>query len=458
MKLNERGATLEIVLLVILIFSILGIALMGSVVNENKQVNVTESDVQARYLAENGLIYFEQDFNNYIKNTDAVSLNIGSFLNTYSNFKSVGEAGNPDETKVKAVMDNNNNITVTSIGTADSITKTLVGHYKLSYDDIIKAPSFDMMKFDSSGTIAVDFSQTHLAKVGLLDLVNLNVLNLSGSDQDFYLVPSDNAVSIGLLGPVLGINLGGNFDTMKNYRVIAISKNSLLTANLLNVATIDLLSYQNVDDVNVLINGKIPGIDIGLLGVNLDTFKDIEFKKLAVMGNAIIQQAGEDTAPYRNFTFNEGLYVNKSLVIGGSSNVSTLHLSGNMVAMQDFTIDNAALTFSGNSNLYVWGNATIENSTINIGNGSSQNNFGLLAAGNITIDNNKANNVYKGLFYSQSRIEIKTNDKPMTIDGGLIGNYTVDYPNMLTVINDPQYLSQFNLTDIQLIPEGRTYQ
>lgn len=456
MKLNERGATLAVVLLVILVFSVLGLALMGSTVNENKRVNVTESDVQARYLAESGLTYFEQDFNNYIKNTDTASLNFNNYLNNYKNYKSVGDSSNPGETQIKAEMNSSNNITVTSIGKAGSFKKTLIGYYKISYDEVIQKPSFELMKFDKEGTIAVDFTKQSLAYVNLLNLIKVDLLNLTGGSR-YNQVPNDSAFSVDVLNPILGINIpsGDSFKTMRDYRVIASDDGKVLGLNLINLP-INLLPYQGVEDTNVLINGFVPGIT--LLGIPLvSAYNDIDFKKLAVMGNTLIQTSNSSA---RRFTFAEGLYVNKSIIMGNSSSVSTLMLRGNMVAMKDLTICNAALTFGDSntnetslkpedytSNLYVWGNAEIENSTISLKNSQNgQYAFNLLVDHDITIDNNISNNIYYGVFYSkEGMIHINTNGKSMlNILAAIFAICENDASKILTMQNNSQSNEYFS--------------
>ena len=64
---SERGSTLLQVLLVLTIFTVIGLSLMTTVIGEGKRMDKTESNVQARTLAESGLTYFEADFANAVK-------------------------------------------------------------------------------------------------------------------------------------------------------------------------------------------------------------------------------------------------------------------------------------------------------------------------------------------------------------------------------------------------------
>jgi competence protein ComGC len=480
MKLDEKGSTLAVALLVILVFSVLGLALMGNVVSENKQVNATESNVQARYLAENGLTYFEADFNKYVTDTNFDLININRFLQNYKNLTSVGEASRPDETQIMAETVDSRTIKVTSFGKSGSAVKKLVGYYKLSFD-------FDRL-IPPLGEItgkAIDFSKTSLANVDLLGLLNLNLVNTVGNDEKYYQVPSDSTIDVSLLGKIFDVNAAPDsqrFKTMEQNQVIATREGWILGMNLLNNAVnVQVLDHQDVNDTNVMINGRYSAVS--LLGKSMITgFQDIDFDKLAVMGNAMILQdrnglfGDKDTAPLRRFTFGEGLYVNKSLTIGGSPkntgnsyrDDSKLMLRGNMAVMDNLSITNTDVTIGDSSdnepnlkredyisNLYVKGDALINNACVHEKNYIYD--FRLFAKGSITIKNTPDCNEYDGVFYSESEngINIITGNKPMTIVGGLFGKVTVDYPDKLTIIPNPNYPPKVTLT--KLTPQGRSY-
>ena len=124
MEQNERGGTLVYVLLLILVFSILGISLMGNTVSETKQTEMTESEMQAQHLALNGLTYFETAFNTYIKTTPK-PIHITEFLKKYENWVAVGDDSNPNEMKIKAKLHlvDDKNIEVWSKGTVGNTEK-----------------------------------------------------------------------------------------------------------------------------------------------------------------------------------------------------------------------------------------------------------------------------------------------------------------------------------------------
>ena len=253
-----------------------------------------------------------------------------------------------------------------------------------------------------------------------------------------------------------------------------------------------MLSYKTDDDTNVLINGSFTPFK--LIG-EVNRYRDIDFKKFAVMGNCLIQQdrdgtglsADKDNAnpppdsKRRRFTFQDGLYVNRSLVIGGEqdkkgaaknwNDYSKLMLRGDMAIMENLVISDVDLKigdiaenelgltkedyFTG---MYVQGDAEIKNACIQTKDSSSKYKYGygLFAKGKVTIENNANCNTFSGIYYAKNGIEIKTNGKQMIIKGGLIGDVTVDDPDKLTVKEDPDLLSEIKITNISLTPEGRT--
>lgn len=467
---NERGSTLVVVLLVVLVFSVLGMAVMGNVVNENKRVHATESHVQARYLAENGLTYFETDFKIFIvsanlnvkKHSDISTILKVNFLNRYQNYVSVGES--PDETKIKAEIIKENGgkedvIKVTSIGKANSTEKKLIGYYKVDFFVDFIGPTNKIADFSGGGK-AIDFSNTGLASLNLLNLLDVDLVKPAGSDHDFYPVPTEDVLSVKLLGNFLNVGFGNKpFETMEKYRVIATTESTLLNGSLVNnVVSISVNNYPNVDDTNVLINGLVNSFTVAGTPYSKG-YQDINFKKLAVMGNAVIQQdRPHDTAAPRGFSFNEGLFVNKSLVIGRSSGgIGNLWLQGDMVAMGNLWIKDVDLLMGEKNNdkaIYVHGDVVIENACINEVPDSYE--FRLFAKGKITIKSNphcQKNNV---VLYAEKGIHIITNNQDITIKGGLMGNISVDNPNKLKFIEDPQYLDNVNLS-FKLTRKGRTF-
>lgn len=484
MKLNERGSSLVTVLMVVLIFSVLGLALMGNVVNENKRVMATESDVQARYLAENGLAYFETSFNSYIKSNsyktnsnkdivDDLSIYLAQqFVSQYQIEKSVGDPSNPAETKIKAefVKENNEDvIKVTSTGTAGSFKKTLIGYYKPNIFVDIDSPTYDVADFSKEGK-AIDFSNMGLASFNLLNLVNLNSVKTSGNDNKFYQVPTDNIIKFKLLGSLASIDLGlgERFKTMEDNRVIATSDSSILEGRLVRDFVSILINYNKVEDTNVLINGRINSFTLAGNPI-IRGYQDINFKKFAVLGSAIIQKERDDILSnniIRNFTFDEGFYVNKSLAIRGSDSFSQkldLKLKGDIVVMGNLDIKDINLLMGykttqnnsqGDEAIYVHGDVTLDNACINTVPDSYE--FRLFTKGKITIKNTSDCIKSNVLLYAGNGINIITNNQNMTIKGGLIGSLDVDHPEKLKVVTEGQYLNRVTF-DGKLISKGRTF-
>ena len=66
---NEKGIALIIVLLMITVFSILGLSVFSFIISNTKQIDKTETEMQAVDLAEMGVIYYK---NAFIINADTV--------------------------------------------------------------------------------------------------------------------------------------------------------------------------------------------------------------------------------------------------------------------------------------------------------------------------------------------------------------------------------------------------
>ena len=511
MKLNQRGGSLVTVLLVILVFTVIGFALMESVIGENKRTNITEANMQTRYLAESGLTYFEADFKHFIAESSRANEFIDfrnfpiylntNFLNKYfaEDGVSVGESVNQSGTegiKVKAEwVDkegvkvtnfnstdiNNIRLKVISTGKIDSNEETLMGYYKPGIE--IDKYTTEFEDFTADG-MAIDFSNVDVAKLQLglgkdiIEIANLDVIKVPGSAERYYRAPNDKLLYLGLLGPLINLNIPNAeaYKTMETYKVIATRQGQFLGADILSnnqlgtLISLDVGKLHVQNNTNVLIDGQYTGLQ--LLGIPLAVnYNDIDFRKLAVMGNVIIRQDREGVAQdayywgsflglpilkqsyevRRRFSFDEGLYVYKSLVIGGkpSSNGNNLMLRGDMVTKENLFTSDVNIQFGDSdtnqssftpeeytSDFYVHGDATIKASTcIKYKNGNY--NFRVFSKGKITIENNKACNEYNGMFYAEKGIEIKTNGEKMKIRGRLIGDVNVvddqignlEYPN-----------------------------
>ncbi|NMD69136.1 hypothetical protein HHO41_02460 [Bacillus sp. DNRA2] len=482
MKLGDRGSSLIQVLLVILVFSVLGLALIANVIGENKRTNKTESNMQARYMAESGLTYFEKDFKRFIDNeTDLSTISIHNFKEhlqnhfltkyTTSNGFTVGEPWseeNPEEINIKVALEGEDTLKVTSQGRDSSSTETLVGTYKIK--QIADDPVFPTPNYNG---LAIDFTKKDAVGLELLSILGLDLIDPTGSDRTFYNVPDDRAIGASVLFDLISANLLSTqpFKTMENNEVIATRQGEVLELDLLKgkkatLLTVNILDFNDKYDTNVVIDGGYTAL--GLLGIEFNDYRNIDFKKLAVIGNVIIKQDkrgflfGKDLADSRSFTFQEGLHVKKSLIIGGFQGEdlkSKLILNGNMIVEKDLYINYADLQFGDNTtnhSIYVYNNAEIKKACINKGIDNT-NKFSLLAKGNITLINNNNCSEYKGLFYSDKDIIIKTNNQPMTIKGALVGNVKVDYPEKLTYIPDSQYYGYIKLKAIELSSKGRTF-
>lgn len=484
---NEHGSTLVLVLVVILVFSVLGLSIMANSVGERKRAVSTEENVQAIHLAENGLVYFENAFEKYVQSTPVEKIDVIHFIDQYKDWTPVGSGENPEETKIKARfigMEGENNIEVTSKGKSNGKEKVLKGYYMFEFE-FSKGPGspvYEIADFTSEGAVPQNFSDTFVAKLKLGNILNLNLLSIGGKD-DFYRVPdAKGLLELNILGLIVIGGERGDFSNYKNSPIIAFREGGLL-----GVSVLDDLLYINVLEtpvndkfsINVLIDGGYLKPLLLIIG-QTEGFKDIEFKKFAVIGNVNIRQDKDnktlsayvnvkDNAQWRRFTFDEGLYVKRSLEIGGkqpSNEYSNLMLRGDMVAEENFYMNYVNLMIGdldekeGNfsekdyaTNIYVHGDTHIYNACIHLKNNNYR--FGVFTKGNLTLENNSKCSTFPGLYYAEGDIEIKTHGKNMVINGGLIGNYTVDHPDKLQINWDEDLLTEITVTDVSLIPQGR---
>lgn len=473
-KLNERGSTLVLVLIVILVFSVLGVALIGNSVNERKRIDTTEVDGQARVLAHTGIDYFESQAEQYLENTPIfTSEQLFSF---FDNYNATWDENFLEGVKMTVERDGFD-VKVISQGSAGSKAKTVTAHYRIGFD--IDKPTYEIADFTEEGTVATNFADDKILGLNL-GLLGLGLLNPTGGDQKFYQVPADEVISVKLLGPILGVGISGDgFKTYRDTNVVATREFTVLGVDLLGgtlsrLVTLNLLGLQNNDDTNVVINGSTTYLT--LLGIKINSYSDIEFKKFAVIGNTLIQQDRDGTSwlstkdknDRRRFTFEEGLFTNRSIIIGGEQdrdgkptnweNFSKLMLRGDMVAMDNLTINYVDLVIGDDedkeggfdeddyvTNMYVHGDVHIHDAGIRLKN--NKYDLGIYTKGKITLENytgGSNSNTFNGLFYAENGIEIKTHGKDMYINGGLAGNVTVDYPNKLHYTIAPEYMDKID--------------
>ena len=63
---NERGSALLIVLMLVVIFTVLGLGLLTMNISASKQFSKKEEQVQARHMAEMGLLHYKKEINNEV--------------------------------------------------------------------------------------------------------------------------------------------------------------------------------------------------------------------------------------------------------------------------------------------------------------------------------------------------------------------------------------------------------
>lgn len=551
---NEKGSTLLQVLLIILIFSVLGISLLTNVIGENKRVHVTESHIQTRNLARDGLIYFEKSFAEYVE--DCIEKNNADKEGwiTFGEMKQFFTEQYPDESWV-TIRDNEGEkievkvshpdivktstdgfeysdekaersfITVHSKGNDGKTVTELVGYYQLDYSFNFDIPTAQFAQFEE-GTKLVDFTSGGLLGLEVIGgLVGLDALDFIfwHGDSGYYKVPEDGILDIDLLGEVLEVNLLGlipdlllnlikglsfgaldleipRFTTMEKYPVVAVRDAKAVGLDVLKIGDFSLLSLNILQlpvekNVNVLINGSYDNVKIPLVSEALDKilgfllpnlipleggYQDIDFKKLSVVGNVVIQQDKNDCTDRlfqkckqntRRFTFDQGLFATQSILVGGErikynlpkldnafgANENNLEFAGDMVAMKDFMIDSANVTFVAakelaDSTIYVHNHAVIRQSCIQ----SHSSLFHLFVKEKLSIHHHSDCPSYHGLFYAENGIELYIpSGETMIINGEVIGDITIIGGGTLILYPEPDNRVKFS--NVSLSPQGRDF-
>lgn len=84
-KLNENGYALMMVMMLVLLFTTLGLGLLALNINASKQFNLKEEQVQARHQAEMGVLHYQKELEKYIVTNKPTSIiNAVSFCNNIS--------------------------------------------------------------------------------------------------------------------------------------------------------------------------------------------------------------------------------------------------------------------------------------------------------------------------------------------------------------------------------------
>ncbi|WP_157413015.1 type IV pilus modification PilV family protein [Neobacillus drentensis] len=144
---EEKGSTLITVLLMIVVFTVIGLSLIGINVNNSKQVSKSGNDIQATNLAEMGTTHLKEDIFTKIasdeyktKDLEEIKKSLQSELDTIINHDFQVNTSNKTKFKIAAatvqneVVGNNEIIKVkfTSVGTSENDqTRKVIGTFKL---------------------------------------------------------------------------------------------------------------------------------------------------------------------------------------------------------------------------------------------------------------------------------------------------------------------------------------
>lgn len=476
---NEKGSTLVLILVVIMIFSVLGVSLMSQVGNENKLTVKSEKEMQARNLAESGLTYFEKDYQENL--TD-----IASILEKYDEEKKREPV--IDTNSEKAIIEKveiedkgKNIIKVTSKGIVDNDEEvTVIGTYKVP--EIVEERTIELAKFESAFPKDFTGDRNCVLCIGS-DVLGLGLIDIPHSEE-FYPVPDDSVLESDILFGLLGFSIGkgDRFDWIeaKGFEALAVKDDSAALAKARlgkeenPLLSLDLLDFNKEEEnINVVINGGFKNFEF-LWFLKSYRYNHIYFQKLAVVGNVLIQQRlkGMDTDDNdrRYFTFNEGLYVNRNLIIGGDQDgeISSLGLLGDMVVMEDLVISDANIkadarhTCTSNTetddckylldtpedhllNIHVHGDVTIENSCFSVKDGNY--NIRIITNGKITFKDLNGCTSYPGFFYAEDGVVFQEGESILSDQTGEKKYGYLDYDNK-QIIDNTEYENIYSLTPL----------
>ncbi len=317
--------------------------------------------------------------------------------------------------------------------------------------------------------------------MGLTNLATINVLELPPEKVTNVVINGEysNLVEIPLLGnplnglvngivggtvEVVGGLVGGLLNTLEN-----------LLDCLLNIFKNCGNNDENKIRANILsaLNNLLQE-NLEALAPTGNPYDDINFRKLAVLGNVLIEKNSADTDIERIFSFNNGLYVGKILNIGSfindaplpKKNYSKLVLDGDfdqdrnggMFTAAGLNINNAEIDI--NSDVFAYNEKIIPESTIKNAciNQTDNRYFRMLTNGKLSIYSNSECNILEGLFFSKDHPVTIYADEDMTIEGGVLGKVNIVGKGEVTIKFDNKYLDTLEVTNAKLIPLGRTFE
>lgn len=316
LKEKEKGIALIIVLLMITVFTILALSVFSFIISNTKQIDKTETDMQAVDLAEMGVVYYK---NAFIKNADAV-------LNTYLS-QAIGILKNNNQPITEAlVIDTLNNSinlkqhegefkpTVTSLIKLDNPTNNFTFEIKDAVPNYNDSTNEITILFKSIGTMN-DYSK---------EIDTSIKLNLTSNLNNIIQTYIDKSGVTGNITPKIEMNVTKQLTTFNDCTENLLTDFKSCTYN----HDINYDPPSTIDSITAVINGSL-GMQQGnkqIINSYIYTTKDASFGNLQFLtglDHSFIFTGGVATFDQLQVTNNSKILVLKDADFNKSINLSS---------------------------------------------------------------------------------------------------------------------------------------
>ncbi|UJF28161.1 hypothetical protein [Planococcus sp. 107-1] len=271
---NENGYALVMVILLVVVFTTLGMGLLAMNINANKQFNVKEDQVQARHQAEMGVLHYKEEIKRVVESYDFVTyknkseqenlmLNGDLLCNKINSIKIIKLSDLNDKnyevsivSPCKTATDNQLTVEILSVGKTLSTFKSIKNTFKMSPPTILAnqpikkfpekpnrpsnyTPKNSNDPLDESGyvEITVPFitkkQEHHFKDHFVISGVKGNAFTVGGGKEDKVLVEKD-------------LYMDGNL-YIQNHACILVRGDLIING--------DLTSQSNGGEINIIVFG-----------------------------------------------------------------------------------------------------------------------------------------------------------------------------------------------------------
>jgi Tfp pilus assembly protein PilX len=438
---NEKGMALAVVLMVIVVFSILGMGLIGVALTNSKLASVERSNKSAYYIAEAGATYQLKEISDKINSAYTTATDSTAFFNTiatelttsaYNNFDQEYGKSPSATAQIQDVTQSGSAATtkqykITSVGTVGNQKATVTQTFSVNYvakTPVNPLPNMTVFTTSQGSTNAsIDLENSGMIYGSAGTSAGANSITMSGHGGnrivgDIYYVGPQSAAGSVVKILTNGITLKStpqpvnsnsvrlpdfpiypsypvpSDSTYNNYSVIksgALTVNSKTTNYTLQMNSNMSFSSITVNNNNTLtINTGNSDRSIVVDSLNVDP------------GNVVITGTGKLT-----------IYVNSSFTVGSGSINKTLNgSSGDASKLNIYYAGSTALNFA--NDMLIYGNLFAKQADVTITAGSSFTGTILSGGQHFTVNGGTSN--YTQLFFAPNA------DFYLSEGGKIVGN------------------------------------